>query len=1004
MNLNSAEIIKTFLKVDSPKYIDKPYYSINKSNNVITLHDKIIKSSSDSSVDFEEDKIFNELDENSYIYEEICLNSIKDALNDISFLFVFYGDTSSTKYNLSIGDIKEDKTNYNKYGIFLRYIDNIIKEVNKKEYNHIKLKISYFMLNDSDIYDLSILRNKNIDIDSITLEDLDKNKYTIKKEESILNNITKTDLEKMTKELNFLTKILNILYKLESNEKRNILSFSHFCFTLYLINEQNNKNTVVNFLILNGCEYLYNGINSQFKMIGNIENSESNYENKIRGSKISLETQYTYETLINFIKLKFFENINTKELSETALNLINCKKQPNSKLTNILLNMFPSLSKIYFRIICTMTPSTGQYQSFKDSLMFLLDFQKLKNKYIKKETKKAKKKEIIFPKDKNINDKIMKKLLEQKDDIERKDNKIFLLENNLNNYKKEINEAKKEINQRNEKISFLENVYTQQINTLKNKFEFKGDINLLIAEEENSSEMQYVKILKKEIETNKMKDNEIKELKQNLKEKNEIIRQLNNEIELLKSNQTMINYYLASKENQNLNSKQKKEYEEKNNLLNNIENLKKEIDKRNKIIDKYKKDLENKNKILLNLPSGLKNTFTKKLSNENSKETNESKEETQNNNLDDKIIEHEINKIKMEFNENIKNIKLNYENKISELNLNLKKIENEYDKIQIERNNEKKNYINEIAHMNKLLMKLLSNYKRIFNSNLTPKINIMNYSNKLDEFDKILSGINQEITYNKFPLLFDYLIKTKQININQPYLHCNIKKVYTPLMKDFEEKNEIKTEGKTNKEKYELMSKEALIEFILRTKGEQLSDNNQEKKLDENNKENKDDIINELKNKVNRLNIQLNEQIKKNNKYDVIIGAQNRKINRLQRESLIVNYNNIKNKSNSLLTHRSTFYNSTALDINYNISENTTTNKNKNNFNKFIKKSNSCAQMNNKIKNRRPISHKLKKFSDITTDKTNSTYKVVSNEFSSKLREFQIERENKLINFTQNKK
>ena len=54
-------------------------------------------------------------------------------------------------------------------------------------------------------------------------------------------------------------------------------------------------------------------------------------------------------------------------------------------------------------------------------------------------------------------------------------------------------------------------------------------------------------------------------------------------------------------------------------------------------------------------------------------------------------------------------------------------------------------------------------------------------------------------------------------------------------MKDFEEKNEIKTEGKTNKEKYELMSKEALIEFILRTKGEQLSDNNQEKKLDENN-------------------------------------------------------------------------------------------------------------------------------------------------------------------------
>ena len=998
MNLNTEEIIKTFLKVDTPKYVDKPYYTINKSKKIITLHDKIIKSPSESSFDFEEDKIFNESDENSYIYEEICRNSIKDALDDISFLFVFYGDTSGSKYNLSIGDIKEDKTNYNKYGIFLRYIDNIINVVNKKENSHIKLKISYFMLNDNDIYDLSKLRNKNINIDSFTLDDLDKNKYTIKKEENIINNITKSDLEKMTKELNFLMKVLNILNKLESNEKRNILSLSHFCFSIYINNEQTEKNTVVNFLILNGCEYLYNGINKKFKMIGNIKNEELNQENIIQGSKISLETQYTYETLTNFIKLKFLENINLKRLSETDLNFINNKKHPNSKLTNILFNIFPNLSKIYSRIICVMTPSTGQYQSFKDSLMFLLDFQKLKNKYLKKETNKSLKKEIDFTKDKNINDKIMKKLLEQKDDIEKKDNKIFILENDLINYKKEINEAKKKINKSNEKISLLENIYSQQINTLKNKLDFKGDINLLIAEQENSSEMQYVKKLKNEIESNKLKDNNIKELKQLLYDKTEKIRQLNNEIELLKSNQTMINYYLASKENENYNSEQKKENQEKNNLRNNIENLKKEIDIKNKIIDKYKNELENKNKILLNLPSGLKNTFTKIIE----KERDESKDienESQNYNLNENIMETEISKIKKEFNENIKSIKINYENIIEEKNSNIKKLENEYDKIQIERNNDIKNYTNEILHMNKLLMQLLSNYKRIFDSNLTPKINIMNYSKKLDEFAQILSGINQEITYNKFPLLFDYLIKTNQINISQPYLHCNIKKVYTPIMKDFKEKNEIKI-NKTNKEKYELMSKEALIEYILKTKEKNLDEINININKEENSNENKDEIIKELKNRLNRLNIQLNEQIKKNNKNDVIIEVQNRKINRLQRETLILNHN--KNKSNSLLTHRSTFYNSTAVDINSNISENLTNNKN--NFNKFIKKSSSCLQMNNKIKNRRPISHKIKKFSEITTDKTSSTYKVLSNELSYKLREFQIERENKLINDTQNKK
>ena len=206
------------------------------------------------------------------------------------------------------------------------------------------------------------------------------------------------------------------------------------------------------------------------------------------------------------------------------------------------------------------------------------------------------------------------------------------------------------------------------------------------------------------------------------------------------------------------------------------------------------------------------------------------------------------------------------------------------------------------------------------------------------------------------------------------------------------------------------MSKESLIEYILKIKEKNSVNKKKENVLDdlkikeenEENEENRDNIINELKNRLNRLNIQLEEQIKKNNKNEVIIGAQNRKINRLQKESLILNHNLRNKKQNSTqLTHRSTFYNTTAIDFNSNISENITTNKN--NFNKFIKKSNSCVQMN-KIKNRRPISHKIKKFSEINPDKNYTSYKVLSNEFSSKLREFQIERENKLINFTQNKK
>ena len=53
MNLKSSDIIKTILKVDSPKFGDKPYYAISKNKKSITLFDKVIKAPSDSSTEFE---------------------------------------------------------------------------------------------------------------------------------------------------------------------------------------------------------------------------------------------------------------------------------------------------------------------------------------------------------------------------------------------------------------------------------------------------------------------------------------------------------------------------------------------------------------------------------------------------------------------------------------------------------------------------------------------------------------------------------------------------------------------------------------------------------------------------------------------------------------------------------------------------------------------------------------------------------------------------------------
>ena len=1038
MNLNSSEAIKTFLKVDSPKYVDKPYFSINKSKKSITLFDKITKAPSNSSTEFEEDKIFIESDENSYIYEEICLNSIKEALNGISFSFIFYGDTSSSKYNLSIGDIKEDKNNYNKYGIFLRYVDNILKEKDIQEKN-IKLKISYFMLNDNDIYDLSKLKNKNIDKNTFTLQHLHKYKYTIKNEENVLNQIAKIDLDKMTKELNFFSKLLNILYNLESNEEIPILSRSHFCITIYINNNtnQSQKNSLVNFLILNGCEYLYYSINKKFKIAANAGNKKQNeetiHENIIEGSKVSLETQYTYETLLNLIKLKLFEDINTKKLNENDINLIISKKKQNSKLSNILYNMLNNIQKINFRIISTVTPSTGQYQSFKDTLLFLLDFNKLKKKSTKKHSELAK--TAIKNTFKNLSkEKTIKLLLEQKEDIERKDNKIFILENDIIDYKKAIKEAKKEINQRNEKISFLEKAYSEQVNTLKKKLEFKGDINVLIAGDENSEELKYVKRLKDAIDKNKLRENDIKYLEEKLNEKKEEINQLKNGMEMLRANQTLLNYYLSAKKSEILSKEKKEEIDEKNKMRINIDNLEKEIKNKNKLIEKYIKELDAKNQMIANLPQIFKDTYSSSLDSNNKKIMNliqSDEQEKEKENIDkesletDNIYENEIKNIKKENLLNINKIKSDWEKKIQQKNEDMKKMQYEYDKLKIEKNKDINKYTNEIVGINKLLMRLISNYKRIFFSTLTPKINFMNYSIKIDEFSKIIVGINQEITYDKFPLLFDYLEKNKQFNMNQPFSYNNFKKIYTPIMNDLEEKtNNIpkKHISKKNedlnininidkliiaKEKLESMSKEDLVNHVLNINQNLIEIEKDIKKYNKKKRlnlediditgENKDEIIKELKNKLILMNNKFQEQMIRNNKNEVIIGAQNRKIDRLQKESFVLNHNIImknKRQGSSILTpnNRSTLFNSSAIDFNSNLSENNTTNKN-NYINKTIKKSNSYLSLN-KAKNKRPLS----------INKNYTTNKVLSREFSSKLKEFQIDRENNIINSMKEKK
>ena len=151
----SEDAIKSFLRIEIPKIKDQIYYEVNSKKNIISLYDPVYKKPSSKTLNFELDKIFTNENENSYIYEEICLNTIKDILEGISYSFIAYGDTSSHKLDVLIGNIKDSITNLNSRGIYPSLLDNLFKKLKNKENKSKKLNIlySFFLIYDNNLED-----------------------------------------------------------------------------------------------------------------------------------------------------------------------------------------------------------------------------------------------------------------------------------------------------------------------------------------------------------------------------------------------------------------------------------------------------------------------------------------------------------------------------------------------------------------------------------------------------------------------------------------------------------------------------------------------------------------------------------------------------------------------------------------------------------------------------------------------------------------------------------
>ena len=911
----NSDLIKIYLKVKEPLNDDKPYYNINLENNIFTLYDPIIKSPSEKSAIFEFDKIFTQNNENSYIYEEICRDSVNNALNGESITFISYGETSSDKINVIYGDYEDSYTNINNRGIFPRFLEQLISNINdNEEYkNNYSINLSYMLVNNIKVVDLSNYMGK--EISHLNEEQIFNNGiYINKNNKDMLSSIKKVPTENVGDVVFFINKIFTLLEKLNDNSNYHLLSWSHFSFLVY-ITDNNGKNiSNINFICLNGSEQLNLTKNND----NIINHSESKKKEVIKLTKSTVDTQFTYDSIINSISNNGY--INNIEIPENEIEDDTCL----SKLT-ILLNKVSfgnKVKNIKFRIIGSICPNTGFYNNVKDTLMFLFE-----NKKILRKKNMLNMKKIINnnqnDKDNNNNKDNEKDQNKQKE-LEydhRKDDQIFELENKIKSQSKKISDLNDKINNKNEKILMLEKNYKKQVDVLKNYLNFNGDVNILLSGNEYTKEAKLARSIRD------AKDNLIYykekniELEKQLKESKELVKKLRTQKEIKETDKTMLTYYSNLKNNKEA---YEKEIKLKNQFSAEINKLQEMCENQKKIINELNKEIENKNKIIFGLPELMQKNSAENLNINNIKEDVKKKIENH--------FKKEISGIEKNHLNETKILKEKYENLLKQKDLIIKDNNNEINRINKNYENEVKNYSEEIIKLDEILMKIINEYKILFK---TKKIkDLVSYINSTNEYDIIITENEKKINNFSFPLLYNSLLKNNKLDINNQMM---IKQKRRPqssyqmrsknnnnnnlsnnnLMKNNVSSKNLSSNNKidvnpdeiiskynriTNdnekllkKEDLDSMEKEEIVKhcLFLNNKYFEFKDYiekyaDYKKGFDVKEFKLTEDYVNNLFKKIEKLNKHINEQIELNTKNQVIISSQKRSIDKLTSENILL--------------------------------------------------------------------------------------------------------------------
>ena len=790
---DEAERIKVFLKIKPSIATDKIFYNVSRDKKTISLLDNLTLDDPKKTKKIELNKIFLYDDENSYIYEEVMCNCVKNSLDGEDFTFISYGDSNSEKHSLIIG-APDCYENINNRGLLPRLLENYIDKIDSDGIlsDTISLNISYMFINNNNLIDLSqLMGRERKTLEKITKDELIK-KYSreIKVDDKKINYlkfIKKTPILKANDTLFFLLQMLNLFYKLEATSSH-FLTWSYFIIIIYVTDNNGKTVSTLTFIIMPGNEILLHKFNKK-KSYLNIERKDS-ISLMLRNN--ALECSYAVEDILHNLSIK---NINENNKDK--------KKEIKSKLFYIMQSLafdINNKSSIYDRkyvIIGSIFGNSGQIINIKDTLNFLFQCQKFSEIKLANKASKG-----DFFDNKFFNEK-----------LRIKDGQIKDLESKLKTQETKVQALQTNLDYRENNIIALQDIYRKQIELLQKDFGFEGDIDNLLSGDITTPEYSYKLLIKNTTDNNKLKNLKIEELKKQIVRIETDIKHLKILINMRQDHETMLEMIKTIRESKD---KKKKENEIRNIFANKIE----ELEMKNKLLENkilgLKNEIKSKKRLLTELP----NIFNSNMNLIDNLNNLENKLYDINNDYTLKLSgtsNEGIRKINNEENKE-KNILIDKYENIMEQNKNyIINIKNKFDNINTNFIRDKKAILDELVLLYKSIIKIIILYRKTIISDSSI------FMNK-EKFDKILEKEENNINPFKFPLLYDELGK-----IGYAHFHLNNKRIKSKLkirktkyyndIKDedniFEMKDILLNKNKNNIDIIEKIKKNERIEKII---------------------------------------------------------------------------------------------------------------------------------------------------------------------------------------------